>query len=554
MSAVDKQNLLKNVRRVALDGFTGPSLAMLEYCLSSAVDCELVNSADADIVIVNGDQPVSEEELQRKAQERYPDRSKIVISVKSLDWAEFILLKKPHTSDELLGTIRSIETKVGTNKEKVVPDSKGRSLVQQENLDFYRGGGYSRKRQGEALKQKLMRGNLVVNAADRLVQKIEVDLKAQEAQLQAKLEEEKRRQAALEAKLEEGKRKQAEKQAKLEEEKRKQVEQQTKFEEEKRRQAALNAKLEEGKRKQAELQAKLEEQKRKQVELERAKRREQKILELKKKKIEEKKIELKKKKLAEKKKLLAEEKAKKLEKQLKERQLKKKQAQALKQRKLEAQKAKNKDNTQSKSVIADTPLTDEVILQCCGNLADVDVSQREERRRIFLNPEGFLLVKMQEALQLSKQLERVIEISGLPGQMLVSAESGKFYFTFADDFLNQLSLTKFGFAELNLEPLDNTEFDAGEFSSEAVDSLLWKVAVWTARGKIFQGMDPEKVLQLKTQPDFTRFILLPSGKEISELWSAHQLSALDVVRILDIPQRFVFSFMSGAFLLGWFQE
>ncbi|MCP4595792.1 hypothetical protein [Neptuniibacter sp.] len=491
MSAVDKQNLLKNIRRVAIDGFTGPNLAMLEYCLSSAVDCELVNSVDADIVILNGDQPVAEVDLQKKALERYSG-SKIVISVKDLEWPGFILLKKPHTSDQLLATIRSIKTAIGQNKEKVVPESKGSSVIQPENLDFYRGGKYSRKRQGEALKQKLMRGNLVVNAADRLVQKIEIDLKAQEAELQAKLEEEKR----------------------------------------------------------------------KQVEREKAKRKEQKIRELKKKKLEEKRLEAKRKKLAEekarkleeKKKQLAEEKATKLKQQLKEHQRKKQQAKALKQRQIEVKKKKNKEDSRAAEVATDAPLTEQIILQRCGNLADVDMTQHEERRRIFLNPEGLLLGTMKEAEQLSKKLERVVEISGLPGKMLVSAEAGEFYFTFADDFLNQLSLTKFGFAELELEPLEDTEFDAGEFSSEAVDSLLWKVAIWTARGKIFQGMDPEKVLQLKTQPDFTRFIMLPSGKEISDLWSGHQLSALDVVRILDIPQRYVFSFMSGAFLLGWFQE
>ena len=85
------------------------------------------------------------------------------------------------------------------------------------------------------------------------------------------------------------------------------------------------------------------------------------------------------------------------------------------------------------------------------------------------------------------------------------------------------------------------------------DAFIWKVAVWTVRGRLLTGMDPEKAYQLTHNPDFTHLLNVPHCEEISFLWNGHNLSAQDVMHILDIPQREVFSFMTGAYALGWLE-
>jgi hypothetical protein len=453
-----KRNQLENIRKIALIGFTGPNQAMLEYCFSSAVDCELVTASSAAIIIINGDQAHKDDEVQVLINEKYPEAHKLVISIRDLSWDGYSVLKKPHTSQDLLKSVRTfdIASHQAHSKPVAAAEKRAGQQVRPEDVDVFRGGEYSKKRQGEALKQKLMRGNLVVSASDRLVKQIEVDIKEQEAELHANLEAEK-----IEYKK-----------------------------------AIL------------------------------AKKKALKIKELKQKKLELKKRQL----LIEKaqKKKLAEKQAK--------------------------DKSKKLDSSASDAIIS-TQLSSVDELQRCGNSGDVDLTKSDERRSIFLNAEDSLLVKMREAVDLARKQEHPVEIEGLPGKMYFFPKDNVFYSTFSDDFLNQLALTRFGYKELSLQSLEDFELeDKSKHLSEDVETLIWKVAIWTARGRLFNGMDPDKQLQLSIKPDFVRFLALPNCEAISEVWVGHKMSALDVVKILDVPQRVVFSFMSGAYSLGWFQE
>ncbi|EAR60611.1 hypothetical protein [Neptuniibacter caesariensis] len=479
------RNQLVKTRKVAITGFSGPSLAMLEYCFSSAVDCELVTLSAASIVVVNGDQAQKEEDLQSQIKEKNPTSQYIVISARDLSWPGFTLLKKPHSSSDLLEIVRKFEIDESeladeNSESEATPEN---SVLDKENLDYYRGGLYSRKRKGEALKQKLIRGNLVVNAADRLVQQVEADLKAQEAQLQEQLKAEQEKHDAIIKKKEQ-----------IRELKLKKI-------------AAKKKQLEEQKQK-------------------------------------KKKLELQKKKLA------AIQKAKL--KAAKEKQ-KAKEASVTEPSAVEKPSAVKEPSAVPVKKYA-KELTAEQILQCCGNAADVNFARPDERRSVFHNPEGSLLVVLSDAIELAQKQEQPVEVTGLPGQLFVFPENREIYSTFSDDFLNQLALTRFGYGELGFE--EKTDFELKEKDKhlvEGVDSFVWKVAIWTARGRLIVGMDPEKTMQLTTKPDFDAFLPLPHGEEISEVWAGNSLSALDVAKILDVPQRVVFAYMCGAYSLGWFQ-
>ncbi|WP_415896146.1 hypothetical protein ACMXYQ_08295 [Neptuniibacter sp. PT34_22] len=467
--SLKKRGRLNNVRKIALIGFAGPNQAMLEYCFSSEVDCELVTPSAAQILVVNGDQGEEDEQLSNAVVEKYPAKFRVVISIRDIVWDGFTLLKKPHTAQDILSVVRSFSVTFPESEEFVAQPAK--KEINSDDLDFYRSRDYARKRQGEALKQKLIKGNLVVSASDRLVQQVEADIREQEEQLKKELEAEKAKHEAI-----------------------------------------------------------------------LAKKKAKKLLLLKKKKIEQEK-RLK----EEKKKKLAAQKAKKLKQKLLDNQKKKEQL---------AKRAEEAEQTLQDDSVKPAPiLTKEQILQCCGNAADVDLSRPDERRSIFFNPEGSLLVKMTEAVDLAVKLDQPVEITGLPGQMYVFPDQRLFYTTFSDDFLNQLALTRFGYGELEIEPKGDFQLkDKTKHLAENIESLIWKVALWTSRGRLLNGMDPEKLMQLTVQPDFETFQAVPDCYEISDVWSGHQVTALDVVRILDIPQRVVFTFMCGAYSLGWFQE
>ncbi|MGB0203943.1 MAG: hypothetical protein ACPF9K_02710 [Neptuniibacter sp.] len=433
MGSREKNNKADQIVKVALEGFSGTNLAMLEYCLIGSGVNDLVDPAYADVVVINGDQPLSLQELEDSLTEKYSDKARIVISIRDLDWDGFYILKKPHSSEDLLELISTAynEADHTQSEQKADEVSDDRLFVNLDNLDFYQSRELVRKRQAEALKKKLMRGDLALSAADRLVQNIESTLgssagdNSEEMELSPSVISTDETKAAVKPDFSEP----------VKEEPKK-----TAFRFEKPEKISQD-------------------------------------------------------------------------------------------------------------------LADSLILESCGNLPDVDINKPEELRRVFVNTEGMLIDKVHEAVQLSQKTNKDVEITGLPGTMLVTADPQRFIFSFSTDFMNQLALTKFGFGELSLQELEEFHADAGErLYDQDVESLIWEVAIWTARGRLFNGIDPQKSYQLKQQPDFEYFLPIPHGKEIAELWSGRELSAADIVGILGIPQRFVFAFMSGIFSLGWFQD
>lgn len=404
--------------RLALIGFDGPNQAMMEYCFAKAVDCELVEPSKADIILVNGDRPESHDAQQSEINSAFPKQYKIVISLYDLNWSGFSLLKKPHSPDELLNLIRTV---------KYEDDPKGTPRDHQPSVTTQTAAQVIRQRQGQPLKQKLMRGKLIVNAADRLVKQIEDQIKTKkEGQLQS-------------------------------------------------------------------TQGELSDKKKK-----------------------------------------AKAKAKKLERKLE---------------KIHAHAAEVK----AKKLI---PLTPEQALQCCGNQPDLDISRAENRRLLYVSGEGLFLTRLLSARDKAEASGGVVEVTGLPGPFYYCPDSHIVYSWFDDDFLNQLALTRFSFGELQVHPLDLGEaafVPDEELQAMPADAFIWKVAVWTVRGRLLTGMDPEKAYQLTHNPDFTHLLNVPHCEEISFLWNGHNLSAQDVMHILDIPQREVFSFMTGAYALGWLE-
>jgi hypothetical protein len=412
MGTSNTRKVSDQIIRVGLEGFSGSNQAMLEYCIAGSVDCDLTDAQSAQIIIINGDQPLSVDELYQSLMDKFADKIRIVISIRKLEWQGFHILTKPHTVDELLSLIRHAyhQDAKQLDEASVVTPLKPHDA----KLDFYQSKELIRKRRDEALRQKLKRGSIAISAADRLVQQLESSLVDEKtpAQPAAKADAEKK-----------------------------------------------------------------------------------------------------------------------------------------------AQKPAKKKAAPKPELSPVEPLSQEAVVAYFGNLPDVDLSKPEERRRIFVNTEGMLIEKMLEAVKLSQRNSKAVEITGLPGTMVVLPEKGAFVFSFSNDFLNQMALTRFAFGELALQELDEFILPTDiSLHQQDTESLIWELAIWTAKGRLFHGIEPEKTVQLVVKPDFTRFLVVPKGEEIADLWSGRKMSAVDVAGILDVPQRFIFAFMSGGFSLGWFQD
>lgn len=205
-----------------------------------------------------------------------------------------------------------------------------------------------------------------------------------------------------------------------------------------------------------------------------------------------------------------------------------------------------------------TKLTYQMVYECCGNAPDVNLHEPDQRRRVFFKKDSTLLAMLLEVRTEGKARALPMEIVGLPGTLAFLPESKQFLFDFSDDFLIPLALTRFGYQELTLKVRPDLDAERPGVAGAKVtiinsDELVWKLALWTSKGRLDRMLDPDKPYRLSQALDFDRLLPIPHATTISSLWGRHSLSAIEVVKVLKIHQRYVFAFMTAAYAVGAFK-
>jgi len=203
-------------------------------------------------------------------------------------------------------------------------------------------------------------------------------------------------------------------------------------------------------------------------------------------------------------------------------------------------------------------LSYQMVYECCGNAPDVDMHEPDQRRKVFFKEDSTLLGLLQQAIAEGEAQNVAVEITGLPGTLAYLNEHKKFMFDFSEDLLIPLALTRFGYQELTLKERPDLDLNRPSLTGSKVsliesDEMIWKLALWTSKGRLNRDIDPEQPYRLTSPLDFDRLLVIPHATTISSLWGRHSLSVLEVVKVLKIHQRYVFSFMTAAFALGVFR-
>ncbi len=84
----------------------------------------------------------------------------------------------------------------------------------------------------------------------------------------------------------------------------------------------------------------------------------------------------------------------------------------------------------------------------------------------------------------------------------------------------------------------------------AVEALLWKLGVWTARGRLPEGVDPESRYYLRCWPNFTRLMVVPHAVRIAAMGVTEPMPLLFIADTLEIAPADVFSFYYSAMAVG----
>ena len=196
---------------------------------------------------------------------------------------------------------------------------------------------------------------------------------------------------------------------------------------------------------------------------------------------------------------------------------------------------------------------EEQSLQWCGHLEDIDLNNSEELHNIYYDPQQYMQSFLEKAFDVSKQSEnKAILLDGLHTPMVIFHKNNQLFCpcTLADSNLQTMAVLPVAKTRMQMTVLTETELKHyiknNVLVKNTLDSFLWQVSLWTARGRLPKGTDLNQDVILLHWPNFTRLVVTPYALKISALWMSQPHSLLETAQILEIPQRYVFAFYSAA--------
>lgn len=185
-----------------------------------------------------------------------------------------------------------------------------------------------------------------------------------------------------------------------------------------------------------------------------------------------------------------------------------------------------------------------------GSMPDVDLDDSATHAALYYLPEQFLQGELSRALAHARDIQRPVRLDDGSGTALyLDPQRGKAYSTRSANALRALAqLPTRGTVKMSrLDARDVERLDTLE--SRSLEALEWDVALWASRGRLPRGTHLDHPVRLYCWPNLTRLAVPPEAMRIAGLWSRGHVSLRDTVRILGIPQRYVFAFYSACHAL-----
>jgi hypothetical protein len=186
----------------------------------------------------------------------------------------------------------------------------------------------------------------------------------------------------------------------------------------------------------------------------------------------------------------------------------------------------------------------------CGCVPDIDPRHPTQRRRAYYEPEKLLQGILHAALREAQRQQKPVRVSGSAIEPIyIDPLKRQVWTATPERRLHSASIIPFEAQEMRTETLTPAPEISTE-RTEPLESFLWKVALWSARGRVPLGTDLDAPVRLSAWPNFTRLWIPPHALRIAALWSRQPHSLLTTARLVAAPQRYVFTFYSAVHALG----
>ncbi len=185
----------------------------------------------------------------------------------------------------------------------------------------------------------------------------------------------------------------------------------------------------------------------------------------------------------------------------------------------------------------------------CGTGPDIDPSDPVQIRAVQLPVADRLLGVVQNSWATAKAAAQPMLIALPEGEILLDPAAGRVTSSLDEQALKAVSrrLLRPGEARVSSASHDDGMTGAHEHGHEA---FLWKLALWTYRGRLPEATRLQERVYLKHWPNLTRLLEVPDAMRICALWSAQAMPLVETAAALHMPQRQVFALYAAAHVLG----
>lgn len=199
-------------------------------------------------------------------------------------------------------------------------------------------------------------------------------------------------------------------------------------------------------------------------------------------------------------------------------------------------------------------LSEQEVLCCVGAAKDIDSQNPEAVVKAHFDPAHYLIGHIQQACREALEKQQCIQITGLWRSITVLPSSQEVYVRLSDRQLQSICVVTTDNLEGNIEiqPAKKEQIPSPEEKKyfQGIELFLWKVALWTSRGRVPVEIQLDQPVYLRGWPNQTRLTLTPQGLRIAACWIRQPRSLIDLATVLKIPQRYVFSFFSACYITG----
>lgn len=193
-----------------------------------------------------------------------------------------------------------------------------------------------------------------------------------------------------------------------------------------------------------------------------------------------------------------------------------------------------------------------------GTVLNIDLTDPAKQRTATYDPDKYYQGYVQRAFSKATNEKHAFQLTLGWNPLIILPQNKQIWWDADDKLLKAVSDI-----EININTAVATSLNLSDLNEslmvpekkQDMDAFLWKLALWSSRGRYPQAIDIESPIQLKRWPNFTRYIITPHALRISALLIKEGPDTMiGIANTLNIELRYVSIFVSATHALGLIRQ